>query len=52
MQFTELVLMVPLDRVFDNTERVSIGFDEEMDVMEAYKHAWGSFSQSQILPRM
>lgn len=40
------------DREYDNTERMHAGFDEEMDVVQAFKESWTEFARYKILPPM
>lgn len=50
LPFTEFTFSLSYDRLYDNTERFSIGFDEEMDVVEGFKQTWDHFARFNILP--
>ncbi|KZP30260.1 hypothetical protein FIBSPDRAFT_777421 [Athelia psychrophila] len=45
-----VILTIPIDREYDTSKARELGFQEEMDLMAAYKEAWGLMAASKLLP--
>ncbi|KZP07370.1 hypothetical protein FIBSPDRAFT_841305 [Athelia psychrophila] len=45
-----VILTIPVDREYDTSKARELGFREEMDLMAAYKEAWGLMAASKLLP--
>jgi hypothetical protein len=45
-----VMLFIPFNRDYDISKSREIGFKEQMDVISAYKEAWGMMVQAKLLP--
>lgn len=50
LDIVEGMLALPGDREYDNTQRIAAGFDENVDVLQAFKETWSLFVRYKILP--
>lgn len=50
LDVVESILSLSRNREYDNTERISAGFNEEIDILKAFEEAWADFARYKILP--